>query len=46
MKRVLSTLIFVTLLLITWPGCQSNQEVRIDDDDLGGAARERRPASG
>ena len=36
MKRVLSTLILVTLLLITWPACQSNQEVRIDDDDLGG----------
>ncbi len=36
MKRVLSTLIYVTLLLITWPAWVNAQEIRIDNDELGG----------
>ena len=36
MKRVLSALTFITLLLITWPAWVNAQEIRIDNDDLGG----------
>jgi len=36
MNRVLSSLTFITLLLITWPAWVNAQEIRIDNDDLGG----------
>ena len=36
MKRVLTALTFITLLLITWPVQLEAQEIRIDNDDLGG----------
>ena len=36
MKRVLSALTFITLLLIPWSVWLNAQEIRIDDDDLGG----------
>ena len=36
MKRVLSALTFITLLLMAWPVRLEAQEIRIDNDDLGG----------
>ncbi|MEE8461470.1 MAG: carboxypeptidase-like regulatory domain-containing protein, partial [Acidobacteriota bacterium] len=36
MNRALSSLTFITLLLITWPAWVNAQEIRIDNDDLGG----------